>query len=568
MRRIHVVPALLCVMTMLLAFVGCSSDSGSGSQPLTVTASIQVATVQEPLAVVEPMSEFSLTFSEPLNLQTVQGNVSLQVVKSGITVMPAYPDIEVTVDPQNPSWLLVRTKNGRKLESGEEYRLTVAKGVRSNSGNGLAEDYVRFFATDYDAEPPLLGIPLQRTKILVISDLHLGDKRSINGDPTFKITKPYGWTVANRDKLLSFLQYVRSQSDVSELVIAGDLFDEWVAPMQVDSLNGLGPSGFVDSIVEANRTVITAFNDIIQDGLIRVTYVPGNHDMLVTAGEIQRVFPGINQARDAQGLGVYSPASLPKLAIEHGHRYDFFNAPDPVSNRDITKTASILSPGFFVSKVAASSDLETGKTGYYRDILTDDPSVQKAGSYLSYLAAWELILLAKPVAESRADRVIMTGIDGYTAQYAINDLVPRGLPLDVLLYKNIEDSWWDQRQVANRVPEKIYAETAIAAGAVNRVMDLQSEKQYFLNSTSNKRIVVFGHTHVATLLNLANYKLQGTIYANSGTWVDKVSRNASSCTYVAIVPQKSNGATTDTVTVYQYNGDGKSTKLKSGAIRN
>jgi len=88
---------------------------------------------------------------------------------------------------------------------------------------------------------------------------------------------------------------------------------------------------------------------------------------------------------------------------------------------------------------------------------------------------------------------------------------------------------------------------------------------YFLNTASNKRIVVFGHTHDAGLFNTLNHKLEWSVYANSGSWVDN---SKVSCTFVSIIPKKENGATTDTITVYQYLDDQHMPTIKSSAIRN
>jgi UDP-2,3-diacylglucosamine pyrophosphatase LpxH len=557
-------------MVLSMAMIaGCGDSSSSEpdaltlSQPLTVTLNINSSSAQEALATIDPPKEIILTFSEPLNKDSVAGKITLQVVKSGGALVATTPAVEVVIDQQNPNCLIVRTTDGSKLLSGEEYRLAVASGVTSEDGSTIAEDYIRFFATDYDfaLNPNLLTLAGVRTKTIIISDIHLGDQRSIDNG--------YGWLINNREKLVSFLKLVRQQPDVKELVIAGDLFDEWVAPMEYDAFNGATQSGYVDMIAIANKPIIDAFNDIILDGNIRVTYVPGNHDMLVQSADLQRVFPGINEMRDAPGLGIYSPSDMAELAIEHGHRYDFYNAPDPISNLDITRSASILSPGFFVSKIASSSDLQKKVSSYYRDGMTGGNGALSNSNYLSYWAAWQLIMSQKPVKESWDAKVIKTGIDGYSEAYAINDLIPHhasdGAPLDVLLYKNIQDSWWEQRQTKNRVAVKIVAEAAIAAGAINTLLDLQSETQYFLNKASNKRIVVFGHTHEATLLNMLNHKLQWSIYANTGTWVDN---SKVPCTFVAIYPQKTNGATTDTVTVYQYVNDTTINKIKSAAIRN
>jgi len=538
---------------------GCSSDSDA---PLTVTTSIQTSDAQEALAVVDPQHEIILTFSEALNLETVEGMVSLHTVKVGGELMPTEPPVEISVDAQKPCQVFIRTEDGSNLLSGEEYKLVVGSGVTAASGITMSQEYVRYFATDYDLSlDPIPGLGNDRTITYVISDIHMGDQRSIDGG--------YGWFIKNRDKLVSFLNFVRQQPNAKELVIAGDLFDEWVAPMDVDTFNGTSQSGFVDMIVAANQTVIDAFNAIIEDGEIRVTYVPGNHGMLVTSEDIQRVFPGIAEARDAQGLGAYTPTDRPELVIEHGHRYDFFNAPDPISNRSITKpTLSILPPGFFVSKIAASSDLERGlPPNIYREGLSEGYSGDDPGYYLTYWGAWQLIMKGKPVKDSWDDKIIKTGIDGYTDIYAINDLIPGhdsdSAPLDVTLYKDIVNTW-GQRQTANKVPVHILAEVAFAAAISNQILDDQSINQYFSIRDSNKYVVVFGHTHNATLHNdYQNHEKQWCIYANSGTWVDN---SKVSCTFVAIIPQKDNGATTETVLVCQYVDDNNIKKIKRGVI--
>ena len=175
-------------------------------------------------------------------------------------------------------------------------------------------------------------------------------------------------------------------------------------------------------------------------------------------------------------------------------------------------------------------------------------------------------MAAKPVKESWDDKIIKTGIDGYTEMYAINDLIPYSQadngPLDVNLYKGIEDTW-DDRQSINNVPVPISVDTAIAAGALNPILDAQSAVQYFSNTLSDKRIVIFGHTHHADMVSILNHKKQWSIYANTGTWIDN---GNPSCTFVTIVPQKDDAAVTETVTLYQYIDDTHRTKLKSAVI--
>jgi UDP-2,3-diacylglucosamine pyrophosphatase LpxH len=551
---------VLFVFLLPLLLWGCSSSS-SNPTPLTVTTSIQTSEEQEPLSTIDPPQEIFLEFSQPLNRDTIDENVSLQVVKTGGVLASVDPPVEVVSDDQKPNRVIIRTRDGSKLLAGEEYRLAVASGIRSLGGATIAQDYVRYFATDYDLSLHFAGAREEnRTITIVISDVHLGDQRSID--------KKYGWFNKNSVTLVNFLNHLRERPDVKELVIAGDLFDEWVAPVEYDTFGGATQSRFVDAIAAANIPVIDAFNGIIQEGNITVTYVPGNHDMLAESSDVQRIFPGISQARDVQGLGAYAPSDRPELVVEHGHRYDFFNAPDPISNRSITGTASILPPGFFVSKIATTSDLERGQASFYRDRLNRGYTTQESDNYFSYWAAWRLIMTQKPVKETWDKKMIVTAIDGYTGIYSIYDLIPHhepgGDPLDVTLYKGITDTW-NQRQASNKVSIPIAAEVAIAAGALNPLLDEQSITQYFWNTSSSKRIVVFGHTHHADLFSILNHKGQWSIYANSGTWVDN---GNFSCTFVAIFPKKENSATTNTVTVYQYVDDQNIQKIKSAAIRN
>lgn len=493
-------------------------------------------------------------------MNTVEGKISLYTVKAGGLLVSDSPPMEIISDPQKPKQIMIRTKNGANFLSGEEYKLEVSMDIQSVYGNTLKQDFVGYFATDYNFGYGSDNIPElgnDRIMIIIISDIHMGDQRSKTG--------LYGWFNTNSANLVGFLNFVRQMPNVRELVINGDLFDEWVAPMDSDTFNGVSQSEFVDMIVAANKSVVDAINTIIRDGNISVTYVPGNHDMLVKSKDMQRVFPGISEARDnVQGLGAYTPLDHPEIIIEHGHRYDFFNAPDPISNRSITKTDSITPPGFFVTKIATTSDLESGKSTFYREQLTDAAENQYQYYYLSYWAAWELIMAQKPVQESWDDKIIKTGIDGYTETYAIHDLVPyyqeNNSPLEVNLYKGIEDTW-DERQSKNNVPVTIPLDIALLAGAFNPALDAQSIYQYFTNPSSNRRIVIFGHTHHAIMFSTDDHQ----IYANTGTWVD---HGNPSCTFVVIIPQKDDQAVTETVTIYQYLDDNNFNKIDSAVITN
>lgn len=530
---------------------GCSS-SGTDTATSSMTVKVNIATsdTADNPAIVETVDTIQLEFSSPLNAETVDGHIELFRVK-------ASDDLE-NVPCRTESWLnqvLLIKADGTNLKEGEEYKLIVRKGVTSVSGLTLASDFTGFFATSHSfnlGRAPLTGLTESRGVIMCISDLHLGDDRSFNIG--------YGWLNTNRLLLEGFLNRIRLSPNIKELVIAGDLFDEWVAPMDVDPLNGKSQSEFLTSIVTSNQNIINALNNIIEDGLIKVTYVPGNHDMLVTSGDIDRIFPGIAQARDAAGLGRYTPPDRQEIVIEHGHRYDFYNAPDPISNQG-TSATPLLPPGFFVSKIAATSDLKASLLHKPQSLIAPEKAKGGDYKYWLYLGAWEVILSQKPVDVPRSAKIIKTGINGYSSLYAIDDLVPqnvgRGI-LDVNLYKDIEETW-PVRQTRNLVPNHISTAEAVAAGALNIVLDAQALQQYILAPASPKRIVVFGHTHKAILIPYPLYK---AAYINTGTWIDSANPTA---TFAIIVPPQGDMSASYLAT-YRYLNDGSIMRLDHAVI--
>lgn len=396
----------------------------------------------------------------------------------------------------------------------------------------------------------------ERSWIVCISDLHLG------ADDTYsELTK-------NRDALIDFLNWVRFSPNIKELVIAGDLIDEWFVPMHLDTFKGKTQMDFVKNVALNNKPVIDAFNDIINDGQIRLTYVPGNHDILITAEEIEAILPGINQARDVKGLGAYSPDYLPELVIEHGHRYNFFCAPDH-SNRTVTQTDSILPTGYFFTRMATSSVVQgRPKIDMNIPIVTENELGEEQYLYYLYYKAWEKLINVFPVNEGINEPAIHTGIDGFTNSYAIKDVLPYQDPennyINVNLYQGIVESW-EERQANNLVPILIPTEEAILKAALSSHLDDQSANQFFINPNSNKRIVIFGHTHDARLITSYNENMDANVYVNSGTWIDSKDLTM---TFVVVIPPKDDESNKGYVGLYQYADEGKISKLDSQIINN
>ena len=517
--------------------------------------------------VIDSTKTITLTFSEPFNPDTVADGVKLFKVKSTGDLIEE--PCKVNFDNSIPTILNITKKDGTQLTEGEEYKIVISGNIKSTNGIALGKDITGYFATNYSFTLGSDGIAElngTRSLIICVSDIHAGDQRTIDGK--------YNGFEYNKAAFVNFLNQIRLAPNVREFVIAGDMLDEWVGPMENDAFNGMTEAKFVDSIAAANKTVVDAINNIIKDGKIKVTYTPGNHDLLETAEDIERNFPGISQARDAKGLGAYTPVDHPEIIIEHGHRYEFFCAPDPLSNRSITNTDSILPPGFFFTRVAYSSIIENPTTGItVLPPITINKADMNQFLYSLYWGLWNDSMIDHPVTEGLNDKIIKTGIDGFTETYAINDLIPNfnngNGPVEMKLYQGMIESW-DERQVINQVPVKYGVEEAISdeidlEQADFRAFDAQAIKQYFTNPASNKRIVVFGHTHAECIKPSVNMQNQKTIYANSGTWQTMPDPRFTSMVFVVITPQKSSDSTPEYVTLYQYSQSGAITKMKDQA---
>ncbi|MBK8881341.1 MAG: metallophosphoesterase [Bacteroidales bacterium] len=421
---------------------------------------------------------------------------------------------------------------------------------------------ILFTACDKSDPDPVIG-PFsngsgERNMIVVISDLHLGADLS------------YAECNDNLAPLEKLLGQIRVGPNVKELVIGGDLIDEWFVPAYIDTYGGLGQNSFVKRVESANSGVFEAFNQIIKDGKIKVTYVPGNHDLAITNANVDLVLPGINQARDPQqGLGTYSPDDFSLLAIEHGHRYNFDCAPDPFSN-SVIAPGSIMPSGYFFTRIAAQSVNDGTKTpGEALPAVIPDPSANESQrlAYL-YTCGWDTLMKMFPISYMIHDKIIVTKINGFTENYSLNDVVPFQLTpggyIDMNLYKGVQDNW-EQREIQNLVSVKFPTEQAIADADDNGKTDEQANVQYFSNQASNKRIVVFGHTHAPVIKTYQNLNSQKCIYVNSGTWIDS-NPFPTTKNFVVITEQSTNADSYTSVKLYNFDKD-VSSKMDSDSLR-
>jgi len=387
----------------------------------------------------------------------------------------------------------------------------------------------------------------ERNLIVVISDIHLGPNLA------------FAECNKNLATLEKFVNQINESKNVKELIIAGDMFDEWFVPASSDTYQGKDQKDYMQRIAATNKGVFDAFNKIIQAGNVLVTYVPGNHDLTITKENVELVLPGINQARDeVQGLGTYSPASLPVLAVEHGHRYNIFCAPDPISNKDLIP-GSILPPGYFLTRLAVQHVVQHCTTPREPLPVVTPNANGGQSQYLAYYYwnMWQDWMTQFPVDNMLDEKIIVTNIGGFTGNYSINDFIPfqttPGGFIDMKLYKGIQDTW-KERQAINKVAVEIPTDQAFAKSNSSSETDNQAVNQYFMNAFSNKKIVVFGHSHDAKIVASNNYKGEKCVYINSGTWIDHNNVGPTTMDFVVITPQSADQKSETTIKLMNYKG--------------
>jgi len=477
-----------------------------------------------------------MDFSQPVDSSTIKGNISFSDKYGPL-------DLIYRMIPYGRK-IIIAFHPGFQLRDGWRYQITITTGLRSASGLAFRS------ATVIEIRTTAKHIVLDndttaRNSIVCISDIHMGDPRSV--------TKGYCWFSKNEAALESLLDVVLASAQVRQVVILGDLFDEWVVPYRVspfDSAAGINNSReYFLAIANSatNINVVSKLKTIASSGTIQLIYIPGNHDMLLTPEVLQEIIPGVIWKGDSTGLGHYSP--LNEIIMEHGHRYDFFNCPQPIVNQK-----HILPPGYFISRLDAEGLMEHRSRNHQE--------LKSGAGQVEFLAAWTaayeyLIIHYSLTVAADSSNILMGGIDNYSDPFSFNGVRD-------MYAGNIEDAW-TSTEARNAVPVTMPVLMAI----VNGSSDLSFTAAYeYMQSTAPivYKIVVFGHTHNPMLKVYPPGKLYTGIYANTGSWVDADLCNNPVRTFMVIKPGEWTGSDLDVVSLFQYNLDSGSGNTNPGYI--
>lgn len=350
---------------------------------------------------------------------------------------------------------------------------------------------------------------MPRNKRIFISDIHMGDAMSLQGP------HPYGWFNANIPVLAQFLNDQLNSPAVKEVTILGDLFDAWVIPV------GSAPLASFEAICAnpANRPVIDQLKGLAASPDIKLSYVPGNHDMSMDAAGItttrqflENQFPGIRFiCNSTTPVGCFR---VGPLAAEHGDRYCLFNAPD-----SWTAANTFLPLGYFISRMVAYKVSQTGEAEDALDIIAKFlKNFMKDPDFVEDL----FLALAKDAGLSANATFNLSGLPGFTAPLTVKGVGKR--------FASLLRDW-------EKTPGNINCPTAIVSDIGN--LWPAASSVYNLYTGTDVSIVIFGHTHVPILKRIYLHEpgrgaVPSTVpcrslYANCGAWVDK---NKGGCTYV------------------------------------
>lgn len=477
-----------------------------------------------PINTREPSIE--MVFSQPIDPSTVEGNISFS---DPVKKLDTACSLIITGRS-----VVLKFNAGFVLDEGSKYFITLTTKLKSLSGASFTTNRILEFRTSslYAG-----GGSTGRDAILCISDIHMGEARGI--------AQKYCWFSENQKALTVLLDDVIAGKQVREVLILGDLFDEWTIPyrdLPFDTTSGIRNSvDYFRSVAAApvNKPVIDRLRAIASDGNMKLIYIPGNHDMLLDHQTLEEIIPGVIWQADSKGLGRYSP--LPEMVMEHGHRYDFFCCSQPLIN-----PGQILPPGFFVSRLDAQ--------GLKDRIAATLIAKKDAAAGLEFLLAWTLayeyvVVHYTMTVHPDSANILMTGIDGYPGPCSFNGIRD--------MYNSSIEEQWPATQMMNGTPVPI----PVAMALLNSMSDLFLTAIYEYMSPLapvKYKVVVFGHTHDPVLKVYSNGTEPQGIYANSGSWINQELSSKPVRTYLLIWPGSFTDTGSDRVGLYQFNADNNS----------
>lgn len=294
----------------------------------------------------------------------------------------------------------------------------------------------------------------------------------------------------------NFLTHLNKRQDVEEVIFIGDLFDNWVIPVDIEP-----PT--IDQIITSrkaiNDPVLQALFDLCQNRHIRVVCLPGNHDMELTAAVVEKHYGTKSDSQQPAmvfgGTAIWNSGSSvyrsSRLRAEHGSAHAMFNAPDPINN-----PGSRLPLGYYLSRIVATKNYNTGHGDRHWWTYVDD-MLEAVGPDKFVSCVFEALL--EEACLPRDTEIVMSQRNGQAITVNAQHIAAK--------YENLYDQW-KERVGAGMAFKSILAEIGYLDDAADR-----------LCKKNDTNIVVFGHSH-DWVLDKDSWFVENRIYANCGTWCD------------------------------------------------
>ncbi len=302
---------------------------------------------------------------------------------------------------------------------------------------------------------------MSRYQRIFLSDIHLSSQ------PLYDSNVAWYDSNKHRKRLLQFLenQVLAKAHQVKDLILVGDLFDNWVCPA-----DEIPPT--YDEILDANSEELDHLKAAIEKG-INVFFIHGNHDYDLPRVVLESRVPGLKVITAYKGAG--------RTHAEHGHLYTLFNKPDfrndPAYGRPL---------GYYISRLHASSDHEGIS---FTDIICALDDVLEAAITPS--------TLIESLIEALAER----------ANYVTEIVMPDGRS------KTIEEIKIQYRDLA---AQHGYGLLGLRTAIREFELGFSADK---LSRDFGFNIVLFGHTH-RKKIDKDFLFVEDRIYANTGAWCE------------------------------------------------
>jgi UDP-2,3-diacylglucosamine pyrophosphatase LpxH len=375
-------------------------------------------------------------------------------------------------------------------------------------------------------------------RVIVISDLHLGGQPSSDNNPGFQICGEEGQLL-----LADFLQWAATLNSAGEpfhLIVNGDSVDFLAErPFQGFTADNEAATTKLKRILCRGPAVWANFRKVVASGA-EVTFTLGNHDLELTLPGPRRLL------RDTLGAGrvdlIFDNSALRigDMLIEHGNRYDGWNA---VNHDALRRVRSAVSRGEKAEEFPVPPgtrlviDVMNDVKQTYRFVDLLKPEQEAA---LPIIAALKPSLLGK-INKVRKLRAQAAGVHyGEDAQpddpeliaahsNAISQQLVRAAGADAeeinyggaalgIFQRWVADTEEGKKQATIEI---IYELMETWFGPNFTAFDTQWEVEDYMRAVRaaagrGTKLVSYGHTHLAKRIILP----AGTLYLNTGTWAD------------------------------------------------